>query len=94
MSIQSKIAQTHVEIECHNDDIRAHEKGIASHGAARRLPRRSANRLGQRTPSGDVGRYQDSVVPADYSDFDVIRKGDDYYAITSTWATDGHTVKL
>lgn len=40
-----------------------------------------------------MGRYEDSVLPADYSDLDVIRKGDHYYAITSTWTTDGHAVK-
>jgi beta-xylosidase len=36
---------------------------------------------------GDLGngRYQNPVLPADYSDLDVIRKGDDYYAITSTF---------
>ena len=36
---------------------------------------------------GDLGNghYQNPVLPADYSDLDVIRKGDDYYAISSTF---------
>ena len=42
---------------------------------------------GNWTQWGDLGtgRYQNPVLPADYSDLDVIRKGDDYYAITSTF---------
>lgn len=42
---------------------------------------------GQRTQWGDLGngRYQNPALLADYSDLDVIRKGDDYYAITSTF---------
>ena len=42
---------------------------------------------GQWTSWGDLGngRYRNPVLPADYSDLDVIRKGDDYYAITSTF---------
>jgi len=36
---------------------------------------------------GDLGngRYRNPVLPADYSDLDAIRVGDDYYAITSTF---------
>jgi beta-xylosidase len=36
---------------------------------------------------GDIGdgRYLNPVIPADYSDLDCIRVGDDYYAITSTF---------
>jgi beta-xylosidase len=36
---------------------------------------------------GDLGngRYRNPVLPADYSDLDVIRVGDDYYAISSTF---------
>ena len=36
---------------------------------------------------GDLGNgtYLNPVIPADYSDLDCIRVGDDYYAITSTF---------
>ncbi|WP_218921050.1 hypothetical protein [Massilia putida] len=36
---------------------------------------------------GDLGngRYRNPVLPADYSDLDAIRVGDDYYAISSTF---------
>ena len=36
---------------------------------------------------GDIGdgKYLNPVIPADYSDLDCIRVGDDYYAITSTF---------
>jgi beta-xylosidase len=42
---------------------------------------------GQWTQWGDLGngRYRNPVLPADYSDLDAIRVGDDYYAITSTF---------
>jgi beta-xylosidase len=39
------------------------------------------------TQWGDLGngRYRNPVLPADYSDLDAIRVGDDYYAISSTF---------
>ena len=39
------------------------------------------------TKWGDLGngRYRNPVLPADYSDLDAIRVGDDYYAISSTF---------
>lgn len=42
---------------------------------------------GDWTQWGDLGngRYRNPVLPADYSDLDAIRVGDDYYAITSTF---------
>lgn len=42
---------------------------------------------GQWTQWGDLGngRYRNPVLPADYSDLDVTRVGDDYYAISSTF---------
>ncbi|WP_200948889.1 MULTISPECIES: glycoside hydrolase 43 family protein [unclassified Massilia] len=42
---------------------------------------------GDWTRWGDLGngRYRNPVLPADYSDLDAIRVGDDYYAITSTF---------
>jgi beta-xylosidase len=42
---------------------------------------------GHWTQWGDLGNghYRNPVLPADYSDLDVIRTGDDYYAITSTF---------
>jgi beta-xylosidase len=42
---------------------------------------------GQWAQWGDLGngRYRNPVLPADYSDLDAIRVGDDYYAISSTF---------
>jgi beta-xylosidase len=42
---------------------------------------------GDWTRWGDLGngRYRNPVLPADYSDLDAIRVGDDYYAISSTF---------
>ena len=42
---------------------------------------------GRWTQWGDLGNghYRNPVLPADYSDLDAIRVGDDYYAISSTF---------
>jgi beta-xylosidase len=42
---------------------------------------------GDWTQWGDLGngRYRNPILPADYSDLDAIRVGDDYYAISSTF---------
>lgn len=42
---------------------------------------------GGRAQWGDLGngRYRNPILPADYSDLDAIRVGDDYYAISSTF---------
>ncbi|MDH6312399.1 beta-xylosidase [Parabacteroides sp. PFB2-10] len=47
----------------------------------------SDNRWEMRSSWGDQrdGTYLNPIIPADYSDIDCIRVGDDYYAITSTF---------
>ena len=50
-------------------------------------PKKGAKKWGDFFHWGDLGngQYQNPVLPADFSDIDCIRVGDDYYAISSTF---------
>ena len=59
--------------------------GSVSVSMATTLPRSSDEPAGGRWGDQGDGTYANPIIPADYSDIDAIRVGDDYYAISSTF---------